>query len=309
MADLPITVFFSSESCLQHFAKLAHGTLALGNQICFWWSIWSQIRPRQIQYSPTLFLNAQLVDNSFLDYTIVQSYDQEFALTYNQMFGKFPDVSIKYYCRYQRGLLLYHSLIYNRGEKSASYNVCVKVDNDGARSMFSYGQIFISNIYREMFNHGAGITPGHTRQFTTTTSNSLMTFDDDLDESNLENNEFDENNPWIRDVPLFSQPHRQSSVRRTNQNKNKGSYDTPQVKRRRIQDQVESISQDTLNESFNLIQSMLQDMNRKIDLLAQRVDDFGKKIDIVDKRLGGLAHRVNKNPTPGEIPNNLPVIK
>ncbi|CAF2017626.1 unnamed protein product, partial [Rotaria magnacalcarata] len=90
--------------------------------------------------------------------------------------------------------------------------------------------------HREMFNRGAGITPGHTRQFTTTTSNSLMTFDDDLDESNLENNEFDENNPWIRDVPLFSQPHRQSSVRRTNQNKNKGSYDTPQVKRRRIQD-------------------------------------------------------------------------
>ncbi|CAF5182554.1 unnamed protein product, partial [Rotaria magnacalcarata] len=57
---------------------------------------------------------------------------------------------------------------------------------------------------------------------------------------------------------------------------------------------VESISQDTLNESFNLIQSMLQDMNRKIDLLAQRVDDFGKKLDIVDKRLGGLARRVNK---------------
>ncbi|CAF1501219.1 unnamed protein product [Rotaria magnacalcarata] len=176
------------------------------------------------------------------------------------------------------------------------------------QSTFDYFHLILEIHLREMFNQGAGITPGHTRQFTTTTSNSLMTSDDDLDESNLENNEFDENNPWIRDVPLFSQPHRQSSVRRTNQNKNKGSYDTPQVKRRRIQDQVESISQDTLNESFNLIQSMLQDMNRKIDLLAQRVDDFGKKLDIVDKRLGGLARRVNKNPTPGEIPNNLPVI-
>lgn len=72
---------------------------------------------------------------------MMQNYQQQFNLVYNQMFGTFPDVSLKYHCRYERGLCLYHSLMYNRRKNCNSYNVCVNICTDNTNSNLCYGQI------------------------------------------------------------------------------------------------------------------------------------------------------------------------
>ncbi|CAF4123302.1 unnamed protein product, partial [Rotaria sp. Silwood2] len=257
---------FASESCLQYIAKYAHGAVALGQQISFWWSVFSQIQSKQVQYSPQLLINEQLIDDNFLDWKIKDSYQQEFQLIYSQMFGEFPDASVKYYSRYQRG-------------------------------DFSY-----------MLNRTGSIMPGRALKSPSANSNSQPPFACDLDEWEPDENDFDENNPYIRDVPIFSQQQYQTSIRHTNQNKHTGTYYTPQIKRKRIQDPMESTYQNPVHESLNLIQTMIKDLNKKIDYVTKKENDFEKKLDNVDKRLGGLIRKVNKNPVPSETPSDLPPI-
>jgi hypothetical protein len=105
-----------------------------------------------VQYCPTLLTNEQLIDDAFFDFNMMKDYQQEFDLIYRQTFGTFPHLSFKYYCRYERGLSLYHSLLYKRRNKCASYNVCVKADNDHTHSVLYYGQIlFFFCIENEPF--------------------------------------------------------------------------------------------------------------------------------------------------------------
>ncbi|CAF1171682.1 unnamed protein product [Adineta steineri] len=132
---------FATESCLQHFAKLAHGTVALGQQICFWWCIFSQINSKQVQYTPKLLLDEYLIEDNFLDYQLLKNYQQEFDLVYYQMFNKLPDESMKYYCRYRRGMSHYHSFMYTRRKTSNSYSISVNVYTDHGESNLYYGQI------------------------------------------------------------------------------------------------------------------------------------------------------------------------
>ncbi|CAF3688147.1 unnamed protein product [Rotaria sp. Silwood1] len=189
---------FASKSCLQHFAKLANGSIALGEQISFWWSVFSQIQSKQVQYCPALFTNEHLINDRFFDFNMMQNYQQEFNLVYNQMFGIFPDVSLKYYCRYRRGLSLYHSLMYNRRKNCNSYNVRVNIDTD---------------------------------------------------------------------------------------NTNSGAYYTPQVKRKRLQEQVDDVPEGSSMEDIKIIKNMFKDLNRKVDILTEQGSTLEKKLDNVDKQM------------------------
>ena len=72
---------------------------------------------------------------------MLNNYEQEFRLMYHQIFGAFPNPSVKYHCRYRRGLSIYHSLSYKRRNNSASYNVCIKIENDYDNPFLCYGQI------------------------------------------------------------------------------------------------------------------------------------------------------------------------
>ncbi len=143
---------YASESCLQVFDKLAHGSVILADQIAFWWCVYRQIRSREVQYSSKLFTEEHLVIDNFFDFNTLNNYDQEFRLVFNQIFGEFPDSSLKYYSRYQRGLIMYHSMSYNRRHNCDSYSVCVKNETDPMKLSLWYGQIlFFFYIQNEPF--------------------------------------------------------------------------------------------------------------------------------------------------------------
>ncbi|CAF3953082.1 unnamed protein product [Rotaria sordida] len=117
---------FASESCLQIFDKIAHGSVILGEQISFWWCVFRQIRSKETHYSHHLLIDEKLIEDNFFDFNNLEKYRQEFDLIYNQTFGEFPNLSLKYYSRYQCGLIVYHSVSYSRRQNSNSYTVCVK---------------------------------------------------------------------------------------------------------------------------------------------------------------------------------------
>lgn len=132
---------FASESCLQEFEKLAHGSVLLSEQICFWWCIFRQIHSKEVRYTSKLFTDEQLIVDNFLDYKNLKNYQQEFYLAFNQIFGEFPDISFKYYSRYQCGLIVYHSLLYTRRQNSNSYSVCTIDESNPAQLVLHYGHI------------------------------------------------------------------------------------------------------------------------------------------------------------------------
>lgn len=143
---------FATESCLREFEKLAHGSTRLCEQICFWWSILRQARSKEVRYSRRLFTDEQPILDGFFDQFILNSYRQEFDLVFNQMFGEFPVSSLKYYSRYQRGLIVYHSLSYTRRCNCDSYSVCVLDGSNRIKFISYHGEIiFFFNMNGESF--------------------------------------------------------------------------------------------------------------------------------------------------------------
>ncbi|CAF4408489.1 unnamed protein product [Rotaria sp. Silwood2] len=92
------------------------------------------------------------------------------------------------------------------------------------------------------------MTPGRIRKISPGISNTQRTFDDDMDDCEIDENELDGNFRMIHNVPINSQQC-QSSVHQSNYNKNTSTYYTPQLKRKRNQDQVTSPSHDPFTEN------------------------------------------------------------
>ncbi|CAF1198932.1 unnamed protein product [Adineta steineri] len=132
---------FASESFLQIFNKISHGSVVLGEQISFWWCVFSQLRSKEIHYTSNLLTEQKLIEDCFLDFNVIKMYSQEFDLLFYQKFGEFPDLSLKCYSRYQFGLITYHSLSYSRRQNSNSYNICIKDKNDPNKLILYFGQI------------------------------------------------------------------------------------------------------------------------------------------------------------------------
>ena len=129
------------EGCLQVFEKLEHGSVVLTEQMAFWWCVFRQIRSKEVQYYSQLLTEKRLINDNFFDFNNVNNYEQEFNLVFNQIFRTFPNSSLRYHSRYQRGLIPYHSLSYNRRHNSNSDTVCVKDEKDPMKSDLCYGQI------------------------------------------------------------------------------------------------------------------------------------------------------------------------
>ena len=91
---------FASESNLQIFDKIAHGSTAIAEQISFWWCIFRQIKSKELKYTCELLNAEQLIDDQFIELNLLNNYHQEFDLVFKQNFGTFPDASLKYYSRY-----------------------------------------------------------------------------------------------------------------------------------------------------------------------------------------------------------------
>ncbi|CAF3176877.1 unnamed protein product [Rotaria sp. Silwood2] len=160
----------------------------------------------------------------------------------------------------------------------------------------------------KMARYTSSVTPGRARKLPAGASNIKAPFIDDMDECSADENEIDNNYPIIRDVSFYSQQQCESSVRRPYHNKNTGAYYTPQVKRKRLQEEVDDVPQGSLMESFKIIQNMFKDLNRKVDILTERGSTFEKKLDNVDKQLQASSRRIHKNPTTSEPSANLPVV-
>lgn len=145
MLSLKLSYFFYSlfafESCMYEFEKLAHGSTLLCQQISFWWCVFRQIHSREAGYSSNLLTDEQLISDHFFNDDVLNNYRQEFHLVYNQMLGEFPNSSLRYYSRYQRGLIIYHSMSYSRRGNSSSYDVCLKDDSNPMQLVLYYGQI------------------------------------------------------------------------------------------------------------------------------------------------------------------------
>ncbi|CAF2163189.1 unnamed protein product [Rotaria magnacalcarata] len=137
------------------------------------------------------------------------------------------------------------------------------------------------------------MTPGRVRKLSAGLSNTQRAFDDDIDDFEIDENDFDGNFPMIHNAPFHSQ-QRPSSVHQSNYNKNTNTSYTPQLKRKRIQDQVTCSSHDSFTDLLNTFQNTLNEMNRKIDLMNQREVAFEKKFENVEKSLSGLFRKVNK---------------
>ncbi|CAF2923973.1 unnamed protein product [Rotaria sp. Silwood2] len=120
------------------------------------------------------------------------------------------------------------------------------------------------------------MTPGRIRKISPGISNTQRTFDDDMDDCEIDENELDGNFRMIHNVPINSQ-QRQSSVHQSNYNKNTSTYYTPQLKRKRIQDQVTSPSHDPFTEN-------------------PTPNEPPRELPVI-------------NPTPSEPPRELPVIE
>lgn len=139
------------------FQKLAHGTIVLGEQISFWWSVFRQLHSREVCYSRDLFTVQRLIDDNFLDFKNLEKYRQEFDLVYNLTFDEYPGPSVKFYSRYQSGLIMYHSILYSRRKNSDSYSVCVQ---DGLLDRFYIMDKFSSSfIFKtDLFSVSSGIS-------------------------------------------------------------------------------------------------------------------------------------------------------
>ncbi|CAF2043551.1 unnamed protein product [Rotaria magnacalcarata] len=156
-------------------------------------------------------------------------------------------------------------------------------------------------------NNAGSMTTGRIRKFPFGLSNTQPVFDDDLDDSDIDENERDRNNPVINDVSLYTQQQRHTTIQTSNNSRNNGTYYTPQVKRKRVQDQTASV--DPLKEQLNILEHVLKEMNKKLDLMAAREDSLDKNIENTHRHLSNLIHRSIKNPTPSEPPAELSVVK
>ncbi|CAF1331125.1 unnamed protein product [Adineta steineri] len=146
--ELAYHSLFASESCLHEFEKLAYDSTLLCEQISFWWCIFRQVRSKEVRYLAKSLNDEQLIVDNFFDDHSLKNYRQEFDLVFNQMFSQFPDLSFKYYSRYQYGLLVYHSMSYSRRKNSNSYTVCVVDESNPVELLLYYGQIlFFFYVY------------------------------------------------------------------------------------------------------------------------------------------------------------------
>jgi hypothetical protein len=70
-----------------------------------------------------------------------------------------------------------------------------------------------------------------------------------------------------------------------------GTYYTPQLKRKRVQDQVRC---SPVKAKMDTMENLLMEVNRKLDLLQKKEDGFEKKIDAFYKRVRDLFREGNK---------------
>ncbi|CAF4403867.1 unnamed protein product [Rotaria magnacalcarata] len=139
---------FSTESYLHHLYKLAHGTVALAQQMAHWHTINRCLQATDNKFSSKLFETKKFLEKNFFNHNVKRQFKEEFKKCFVEYFGVESISSIKFYSRYQDGLIVYHSLSYTNKKKSSSYNVSI-MNQSNARTSTT-GQI----IFFFEYNNG-----------------------------------------------------------------------------------------------------------------------------------------------------------
>ena len=116
---------FSTESFLHHLSKLAHGSVALGEQMSFWYTIDRHIHSKKTRYSFDLYEKRIMYEDKFLNHQIHIRFQDIFRTCFLRLFDIAPDESVRYSSRFQSGFIVFHSLCYSNRKSSVSFNVCV----------------------------------------------------------------------------------------------------------------------------------------------------------------------------------------
>ncbi|CAF1571165.1 unnamed protein product [Rotaria magnacalcarata] len=140
---------FSTESYLHHLYKLAHGTVALAQQMAHWHTINRCLQATDNKFSSKLFETKKFLEKNFFNHNVKRQFKEEFKKCFVEYFGVESISSIKFYSRYQDGLIVYHSLSYTNKKKSSSYNVSI-MNQSNARTSTT-GQI----IFFFEYNNGS----------------------------------------------------------------------------------------------------------------------------------------------------------
>ncbi|CAF2041896.1 unnamed protein product [Rotaria magnacalcarata] len=137
---------FVIESSLNHLAKMAHGTVSLGEQISFWYSIDRYLQSKKKKRTSNIFLQNHLFDYEFFDQRLAQQYEKQFFDNFYQFFGHTNRSGIRFSSRFRCGLCVFHSLAYNLRKKSASFRVCVY--NSVCSKLFCFGEVIFFFHYQ-----------------------------------------------------------------------------------------------------------------------------------------------------------------
>jgi hypothetical protein len=73
-----------------------------------------------------------------------------------------------------------------------------------------------------------------------------------------------------------------------------GTFYTPQIKRKRFEDQATRVSQDFITEEINLVKLMLKESHQKMDMICKKQEKIERQFDHVNKTIRGLSHHVIK---------------
>ena len=141
---------FTIETSLHHLGKMAHGTVSLGEQISFWYSIDRHLDSKKVRRTPNIFLQNYLFDDKFFDQSIAHKYNQRFMDSFSHFFGHTDDGDIRLSDRFRSGICVFHSIAYKLRKRTVNFRVCIY--NSSSSKLVCFGEIvFFFRYHNENF--------------------------------------------------------------------------------------------------------------------------------------------------------------
>ena len=135
---------------MRHINKLGHGSIAVAQQIAYWHTINRHIHMKTIKFSSNLFRKRNLIHDNFFDTGIHHQYQEQFNKYFSNSFNMKPNDKTRFFSRYERNFLLYHSLRYSNRKKSNNF-IETTQDSSDFRKSATVEIIFFFSICDEDF--------------------------------------------------------------------------------------------------------------------------------------------------------------
>ena len=140
---------FMTESYLHHLHKLAHGNVALAQQMAHWHLVNRRLQTTK-KFTSRLLETKKFPEDDFFNHNVKDQFEQAFKRCFVKYFGAVSVDSLEFYSRYQNGFITYHSISYSNRKDSSSYNVSV-MNQTSARGSITAEIIFFFKFSNENF--------------------------------------------------------------------------------------------------------------------------------------------------------------